>query len=89
MEDHSSTSLELDANSNTSGEPERKKDGETASKNNERESGSEQTDTNHRAKLSKVDWRSVLIVIAVIMDYFLIYSSISLLGAFFSTKART
>ena len=37
-------------------------------------------------RLAVVNWRSVLTIIVVIIDYFLVYASISLIGAFFPTK---
>ena len=40
-------------------------------------------------KLAVVEWRKVVIVFVIIVDYFLIYSSISLIGAFFPIKVYT
>ena len=37
-------------------------------------------------KLSTVHWRNVLSISVTVIDYFLVYASISLIGAFFPTK---
>ena len=37
-------------------------------------------------KLAGVNWRNVLTIIIAVVDYFLVYSSISLIGTFFPTE---
>ena len=37
-------------------------------------------------KFSAVNWKNVLTIFITVVDYFLVYASISLIGAFFPTK---
>ena len=37
-------------------------------------------------KLARVNWRNVLTITVAVVDYFLVYSSISLIGTFFPTE---
>lgn len=37
-------------------------------------------------KLAGINWRNVLTIIIAVVDYFLVYSSISLIGTFFPTE---
>ena len=39
-------------------------------------------------KLAGIKWRNVLTIIIAVVDYFLVYSSISLIGTFFPTEVK-
>ena len=39
-------------------------------------------------KLDGVNWRNVLTILISVVDYFLVYSSISLIGTFFSNRGN-
>ena len=41
-----------------------------------------------RRRISAVNWRNVITIVVTVVDYYLVYSSISLIGTFFPTEVK-